>query len=129
MLPPGFFAENIALPVVPSALIPCIHAKTELSDACMGLCQVCRTNHFFRRGKCTSEKGIGHLLGKSIQGYLVKDPQLHQINKETNIFFSNASAKCVFPYQLFIEVQNLSAPVYIVFSHLMVVQSLLFDVI
>ena len=96
MLRPGLFVENSALPVVPSALIACIHAETELLNACMGVRQVCRTHHFFRRGKCKSEKGIGHLLVKSIQGYLVKDPRLHQFNKETNIFFSNASAKCVF---------------------------------
>ena len=113
MLCPACFVDNSALPEVPSALIACIHAKTihRLLDACTGVCQVCRTSHFFRCGKCTSKKGIGNFLVKSIHRLQEKEPGLQILDKETNIFFSNASATCVFPYQLFIVVNDASAPV------------------
>ena len=111
MLRPARFVENSALPEVPSALIVFIHAKTGLSNACMGVCQVCRTNHFFRRGKCTSEKGIGNFLVKPIHGLQENESRLQLFDKETNIFFTNASAKCVLPYQIFIAVNDGSAPV------------------
>ena len=43
----GFFVDNSALPVVPSAIIACIHAQTGMLNAHMGVCQVCCTQHFF----------------------------------------------------------------------------------
>ena len=98
---PGFFVQNSALPVVPLATIARIHAQSGLSDACMGVCQVCCTQHFFRHGACRTEKGIGPWLVKSIQGALDKEQQLHQFGKETNIFFTNTSAMCVFIYLIF----------------------------
>ena len=101
MSKPGFFVENSALPVVPSAIIACIHAQNGMLDACMGVCQVCCTQHFFRCGKCSSKRGIGPLLVKSVQVHLDQKPQLHQFKKKTHIFFSNASAMCIFLYQLF----------------------------
>ena len=98
MFPPGWLSDDSALAVVPSAVLSTIWTETDCSDGCAGVCQVCRTNHMFSRGGLRTEKGIGHLLVKSIEKSLLVDRRLHLFTKDTNIFFANAKAKYVSPY-------------------------------
>ena len=88
------------VPDVPDTIIAIIHVKGGLSGECMGVCQVCRTNHMWRRGRGRSEKEIGKVFMKSLQGLLLRVPGLQHFGKNTNIFFQNMSAKCVSRYLL-----------------------------
>jgi hypothetical protein len=99
MFPPGHYTEK-SVPDVPDTILAIIHAKGGLSGECMGVFQGYHTNHMWRCGKGRSEKEIGKLLVKSLQGLLQRVPGLQCFGKNTNIFVRNASAKCVFQYLL-----------------------------
>ena len=116
MSKPGFFVENNALHVVPPAVIARIHAQSGLLDACMGVCQVCCTQHFFRHGACATEKGIGPWIVKAIQGLLIKNNNFINLARKPT---SSSQTHQPHVYSFicsFLVVQNSSAPVHIVFT-------------
>ena len=86
MFPPGHYTEK-SVPDVPDTIIAIIHDKGDLSGECMGVCQVCRTNHMWRRGRGRSEKEFEKGFVKSLQGLLLWVPGLQHLGKNTNIFF------------------------------------------